>query len=1686
MEANLKGRAARVLLAAALACGLMVPTGAFAAEEPGDGEGRADTAAGQSEGLSPTDFDSALSDAERSEPEAEQPSQETSPAASEAHDTTGDETDKGGAAKTPAARIAQEVFATAGAVAGIETPRAQSDALASSSPRDWSAAAAAGDLQVLGGASGKDWRIEGGVLHIMSSSPLVVRNDPGKAQSSTKITVDVGVKAELTLDNVNIRVSSGCPIDILTNLYGTADKSMATTGDKIIDKTSLYLKVADGSVNTLYTSDGNGAGIHCGEGSELVIDDERDNRSADGTMASAIGAKVAKAITLKDGTSLAAGEPSYRLDSDSPGKLNVTGGLRAAGIGSTVLENGGTMTFNGGNLKVDVQNAYGSEGDATSLSAGIGAGAEGDGTTSLITFNGGTIWSHGGVHGAGIGAAHAGHDVSTGTVRSDIIRTRHTTQASNVAGDILINGGFITSIGGAHGGAFGSACWSSNQGHTITVTGGTLIPVAGKGSGGTHAHGSYFPEIGGYGGHVVITGGSVRCSNPALYFQGVGGTAWGSTDYSKETNKVTMVAIDLSEELRQNNKLEGIEDNELNSLIESWDLFVGSEPYTYGAPVNFDNGKLYLWLPKSATEKQISVTLKYEDKNGKVHEVLPLFREPDQKGELLKRYLDFEITDPDYQTSLVKYYDGTSLPAYDLSAPGKSITTPAPDNKILNQTVDSTGNRLIQYLYQPFDKTPSDSGAAEPQPTGPETSQTETDGAGHTFTVLPSNAGAVKLTMISKQYADEKSSDDVIKEFAKSYWGHRAFLWGKILPIVSQVRDLTAEWDEETDTTQKPGENAHPSDHVLRVSASIERAETVDGSPKKADESNATKPTCKAPEGRVQLYVDKEPVGSPIELRFEDVRDSAGKVIFPANAQRRGDDATGHYTYFSYAFKPSETDHLVPKVGDEGRHEISLKFLPPNDEQVKAGTPANYLESVDPAKDPENAPMAEVAIDPIDPKPTVNSESDPENNDPQAPQPTVTTDKDPKPTDPGADPSKPGDKTYGGTITTTWDEPSADNPNPGRVIMKVKTPSTGAIAVTDEDGELYEVEFVCDKNGEPVRNDDGTYTLVLDPQKVGSGKLTFSQAPNGAYTGTTWVYKVDVNPNPKIPPETSVSKSAENLTSPGKPVQPGDRVRYRIEAKNAAAGSAWNNVAISDPLPSCLDATGLTVHLTNGTEHFDGALTATDGAAGLGTYALSVPNDEGRRTLSAPAGRIYGAGTAVLTIEGTVKADAAGQGISSSLENIASATGTRPDPANPAAEIPENPGPSDPATPSASPTVAPADPKVRIAKTVENLTTPGAKVTRKGDTLRYRIELANEGAANSCLVRAIVSDPLPTGLEPKPGSLKMMFADGTEAPVDDVAYDRASRTIAVSAGDLWGGQAVSLSFNVTVGDEALGANNANIAMAHGTIPSKGPDSTPENPDPGKPADPPTGEPAAFTPPVLPPVLVGDDPAENDVKLSKKADNLTRDDGKTRVGDKIRYTIVLRNDGAGTAWMDAVVIDEIPEGIEPVSGTIEITFPTGKTTSMDDSAYDAPTRILAVPAGHLYGGQAVTVTFTALVTERAMDRDIGNVAEAVGDLPSKWDPDGEHPEAGKPFSPPGSWIDYMRGRPTVESEKAYPPGTNEKGGVLPGEADDSTTIRKKRLAQTGDEMLAVSIVGAAIAAGAAAIALLARRRASRAR
>ncbi len=1396
---------------------------------------------------------------------------------------------------------------------------------------------------------------------------------------------------------------------------------------------SCSLVLADGTKNSFKTNypttasaTGNHSAIHCGTGSSISIDDSVSNRTSKGTPVIPEDGVVPRNPDLNPGDP-AADEPY-------------------------LLANGAKVRAGDPLTKLDSENpgALLAQNDANGMAAAIGAPyGEAGGS---ITIDGGIITAIGGRgdrggsgyidYAAGIGSAGPVGGDGTGlgewiTINGGRITAQGAYHGPGIGGgpagktgNICINGGYVVSNGGVHGRGFGTGCDGGNSSEfQIVLTGGTLLPTGGR---------EYKPaDIGAPGAKVTITGGSIGNN------LGVDSFIFDGTATNAEGEPIKMIQVDLTSDV-----------GESAFALSEWKLKVDGVPYDYGAPAEFDKGHLYLWLPKIVKQdSEVTVEFTYLDtdkldESGNPTPVtpLPLFRPADSSlppgvtnDGKLRRYVDFEL-DPDYLAGLSKYYDGEPFPVFPLPLR-------APDGRDLTQA------DKITFKYQRLDPSGNPVGA-------------ETDNG--------ADVGTMTFTAISTQY-----SDDTEGNFSESYWGHRATGRCEIWPIGSQVAIKSATWENGQASVQE-----NPSDRKLSLTCTVKRADT--------DPSGApTKATCAAPQGYIQLFVDGKKVGDPIEILFADKTLPDGTVL-PANATASGDTTT-----FTYTASPAEVDHLVPVATPNGRHVISVQYLPPNDDDA---APANYLASANPIDDPSHAPEVEVAISPIDPNPAVTPEPDPDRTDPDAPEPEVSTGPG-QPADPGADPGKPGDKVFRGEIVTTWGEPSEADPHPGRVLLKVDTPSSGPISVTDAKGNVFEADFLRGEDGQPVRGEDGSYTLVLDPTAVGRGELTFRQEPNGAYTGSTWIYDVTVLPRPEIAPAPALSKKAENLTHPGGPTQPGDRIRYTITASNTAAGSLWMQGVVTDPLPACLDLDEKSLRLDNPRGGVaDRALEKAPavGGADVGRFSLSAPAADGRPVLTVPVGNVAGGASATVTFECTVRADAAGEGApAADLGNVAQATGTRPDPAdperpmpdpdNPGQPLPVNPDPTDPATPPGGGTVAPADPDVRVSKSVENLTAPGAKVTHLGDRLRYTVELRNDGPAGSCLMDAAVSDPLPAGMEPVPGTLRLSVDGGEPVAVPDAAYDRASRTIAVTVGDVWGGHAAVLAFECTVGEAALGANAANIALGHGEVPSENPGARPEGPEPGEPAEPPAGDPEAFSPPAVPGPVIPDDPGEGDVAIEKTAENLTRDDGATRVGDTVRYRIALSNSKPGTGWMDAVIRDDVPAGLEPVAGTLKLTLPDGNEIAVDDAAYDPKTRVLAVACGHLYGGQEAVLVFDALVTVEAASGDIGNVAVGLGTPPSAWDPDGDHPEPGQPFDPPGGWDAYEKSHPRVESDPTYPPGADASGGVLPGDEGGKrrTTIAHK-LAQTGDALAAAALLPAALALAAGAGLLASRRRARRAR
>jgi len=109
------------------------------------------------------------------------------------------------------------------------------------------------------------------------------------------------------------------------------------------------------------------------------------------------------------------------------------------------------------------------------------------------------------------------------------------------------------------------------------------------------------------------------------------------------------------------------------------------------------------------------------------------------------------------------------------------------------------------------------------------------------------------------------------------------------------------------------------------------------------------------------------------------------------------------------------------------------------------------------------------------------------------------------------------------------------------------------------------------------------------------------------------------------------------------------------------------------------------------------------------------------------------------------------------------------------------------------------------------------------------------------------------------------------------------------------------------------------------------------------------------------------------ELSKAGVNKTSNDGKTRVGDKIEYTITVKNaDTDGSVWHKAVLTDEISEFV---------TLDEGSIIAGGDWTYDGG--VLTVYLGDIEDNETVTVKFSVTVNEDAENQDITNSAAVSG-------------------------------------------------------------------------------------------------------
>ena len=583
-----------------------------------------------------------------------------------------------------------------------------------------------GAFHVNGGVEGTDFSYTSGVLTILSSQSLTIRNQNPSAATTDRIVIPENVKANLTFAGVNISTTANSPFTL------TPDSDNDQVG------ASAYIILADNTENKLISKDGDYPGLRCGKTTSVYIDDSVVNKDSQGNDIIPEFGKVPYDVTLLNGTRLKKGTRLTAMDSSYPGKLNTIGNDRSAGLGGGNGESAGNITINGGIIDsigcVNSSTYYG-------YGAGIGGGCLGDGGN--IVINGGVITSLGSYHGAGIGGGcHV--DATLNRLTPQVVDWK---TGYGKSGNITINGGLTYANGNTHADAFGDGCItastpSTSSNYKIIVTGGTIIS---KAVGGRN-------DLGGSQADVYVLGGSLKANK----FSSIGGkVAYG--DMEKKT-KVFMTKIGLDSW--------GI-DKVATTLVDVMDMKIDGIEYDYGTPSYTDEqGLLYLWLPDAKKGSEVSVDLDVFDKStGSILDTDTFFAKDvgNTSNGFLKQYVKFDISSSDLAANiLTKRYDGLPLDdgqiVDDIAALGIKTTIP-----VNGSLTDASKMTLNSQKLKDDGVTIEDDAEITPG--------------------INVDGGKYQLIITSTEYATSS-----VQNFKDAYWGHRTyFKYAEITPADTET-----------------------------------------------------------------------------------------------------------------------------------------------------------------------------------------------------------------------------------------------------------------------------------------------------------------------------------------------------------------------------------------------------------------------------------------------------------------------------------------------------------------------------------------------------------------------------------------------------------------------------------------------------------------------------------------------------------------------------------------------------------------------------------------------------------------------------------------------------------------------------------------------------------------------------------
>lgn len=339
----------------------------------------------------------------------------------------------------------------------------------------------------------------------VDSNP-VITSSSGTTNNTVTITAEKNATANVTLENVNIDVSSNQEAAITTQ--GQGNVTLNLSGDNSVQSGTYHAGVhkentgnltvtaPEGGTGSLNATGGQGgAGIGGGG-----IDGNGNNITISGGTVDAKGGEYsagiggggnssdnnASKITISGGNVTATGAGSAAgigggnggsgTDIEiTGGKVKATGGQEGAGIGGGKYGNGSGITVSGGEVFAT--------GKDTLLGGGAGIGGGSHGNGSDITISGGEVTATGGIFGAGIGGGDNGVG-QTIVVTSGKVNATSIHLGAGIGGGyegagtgIIISGGEVTATGGESGAGIGGGTDADGTG--ITISGGEVNAIGG-------------------------------------------------------------------------------------------------------------------------------------------------------------------------------------------------------------------------------------------------------------------------------------------------------------------------------------------------------------------------------------------------------------------------------------------------------------------------------------------------------------------------------------------------------------------------------------------------------------------------------------------------------------------------------------------------------------------------------------------------------------------------------------------------------------------------------------------------------------------------------------------------------------------------------------------------------------------------------------------------------------------------------------------------------------------------------------------------------------------------------------------------------------------------------------------------------------------------------------------------------